>query len=726
MALSSSIVVVNEFTTKQSSGKGSRGSTPGAYVTRYMARDLATEAVTPRTHQPETFITRYMVRESATEAAGLETAADVKKGLQQSMAPDAGVSFGYGRASLSSDELASASADIQRCFDEGKTVMKTVLSFDEEYLRKNKLIPEDFSLKNRGDYRGQLDQMKLRFAIMRGLERMSRHYDDLRYVGVIQVDTAHVHAHLAMVDAGVGKTVHGVAAHAPGSQRGKIFARDKSLLRRGIDSYLDEKQTVAHLSSAVGYERRNVSTYIKKWAYESMQQEADTQLLLASLPEDKSLWRAKSRRKEMKKPNAVAREMVVKKLQEKGSPWAQAIADIQRYAMERRKREKLSLEEWMKLVKQGREDALNAAINGMYDVLKNLPEHQVSLMTPMLDVMSADLENLAPREGVEDNLTDFAYRFRSYSARKRDHDSKREQMRVNINRFDEALERGEVSNDAHALRAYWLVEEEYHRKVGAKYRHFIRIKSDEEQLHEAVTKVQEYGAKVDSLKALRSDKSLMKYKNEQEARLRGHQIYGQYGGELMTTAQGRLLLDRRVERMEQRYDRMVSELEVVAESNGYAVERDGASVQLREGGAVDFEAYKGLDMHQMTRDFRQDERVGPRTAERFFDMTTRRTQALIGAMEYLDQSGQREHIETLAVADIMAMNEVATEVRTSLILRSELAPELAAQKRSKTVRLTERVAALVEREAQERLQEQVRQYLYEGVPEAQKDVQELE
>lgn len=240
-----------------------------------------------------------------------------------------------------------------------------------------------------------------------------------------------------------------------------------------------------------------------------------------------------------------------------------------------------------------------------------------------------------------------------------------------------------------------------------------------------MTQVQEYGVKVDSLKALRSDKSLMKYKNEREARLRGHQIYGQYGGELMTTAQGRLLLDRRVERMEQRYDRMVSELEVVAESSGYTVEREGSSVQLREGDAIDFEAYKGLDMHQMTRDFRQDERVGQRTAERFFDMTTRRTEALIGAMEYLEQSGQREHIETLAVADIMEMNKVATEVRRTLMLRSELAPTLAAQKRSKTVRLTEHVAVMVEQEAQERLQEQVRQYLQEGVPVSQVDTQEL-
>ena len=42
--LSQDIVIVNEFSVKnQRSGHGSRGSTPGHYVLRYMARDDAVE-----------------------------------------------------------------------------------------------------------------------------------------------------------------------------------------------------------------------------------------------------------------------------------------------------------------------------------------------------------------------------------------------------------------------------------------------------------------------------------------------------------------------------------------------------------------------------------------------------------------------------------------------------------------------------------------------------------
>ena len=70
MALDRSIVIVNEYTVKNSSGSGgSRGGTPGAYVTRYMARDLATEQVAPIIkNSAQAYITRYMARDNAVEA----------------------------------------------------------------------------------------------------------------------------------------------------------------------------------------------------------------------------------------------------------------------------------------------------------------------------------------------------------------------------------------------------------------------------------------------------------------------------------------------------------------------------------------------------------------------------------------------------------------------------------------------------------------------------------
>ena len=72
--------------------------------------------------------------------------------------------------------------------------------------------------------------MKLRMAIMHGLNRMSSGsggFDDLRFVGVVQVDSEHLHCHLAMVDAGTGRRMPN------GQQKGKLLDRHKSRLRRG-------------------------------------------------------------------------------------------------------------------------------------------------------------------------------------------------------------------------------------------------------------------------------------------------------------------------------------------------------------------------------------------------------------------------------------------------------------------------------------------------------------
>ena len=67
MGLAQGIVIVNEYTINKG-GKGSRGSTPGDYVTNYMSRGTATETLTPvKLTEQEDYITRYMTRKDAVE-----------------------------------------------------------------------------------------------------------------------------------------------------------------------------------------------------------------------------------------------------------------------------------------------------------------------------------------------------------------------------------------------------------------------------------------------------------------------------------------------------------------------------------------------------------------------------------------------------------------------------------------------------------------------------------
>ena len=141
MGLDQSIVVVNEFSLKTPDG-GTRGGTPGDYVLRYMAREGASEAHGPALRQDmDSYVTKYMAREGAAEAAFPrdKTYREVKRagGL-------GGMAFSQDLLSLSESDLRERSREIQQAFDSGKTVLKTVLSFDTEYLERMGVLPEGF------------------------------------------------------------------------------------------------------------------------------------------------------------------------------------------------------------------------------------------------------------------------------------------------------------------------------------------------------------------------------------------------------------------------------------------------------------------------------------------------------------------------------------------------------------------------------------------------------
>lgn len=709
MSLKQSIIVVNEYTVKSKTGKGSRGGTPGSYVTRYMARELATEPLAPiRRQRTDDFILRYMARDSATEAA--VSRPDIKNRFKASQGAG-GVAFGYGQVSLSDDELKAASADIQEWFDKGHTVLKTVLSFDQEYLRKHGIIPKDFVCTKKGDYRGHLDQMKLRLAVMRGLERMeSAFYDDLRYVGVIQVDTEHVHCHLAMVDAGRGTVT------PDGTQRGKINAPAKAMLRRGMDAWLDEKQTVRHMSSAVGYERRNVITFVKRWAHQQMLREALPQFLIACLPEDRRLWRAGTNHASMNKPNRIVRQLVEEVLARPESPLPQAMEQVYDYANHRREAESLTAGQWRRLVNDGREKIIERGINGVYGLLRALPDDLLRVRTPMLDVMGMDYGEVAARaaetsqQGKQDDLLGFSFRLRSYSTRLQHHREKRAEYHENARVWERADDAGIASVSSRALYDFYLEEEGYHARCAAKYQKFLSFASTETQWQGKWEKVAEYGEHLLSLESLRRDGSLRKMKDPDQAEQLGRDIYGQAGGHLLTIRgkAGTDVLDDRIARMRRSYEGRIAELRAELASQGLKLEitsdPEGKSPDvgaISAGAEYDFDEVKGLDLHHMRYDFSTDVEVGTKARKQFIQWARSRMLHCSRAVAYLKASGQADLIENMPVADVQAMNDLADKVSgdTRAVLPSEVAAlsrKREVLRRSRTVRLDTQIVRQVE------------------------------
>ena len=652
MSLKQSVVIVNEYTIKNAKG-GSRGGSPGSYVLRYMARDKAVEDLTPVRFDNEDYILRYMAREEATEVC--DSVPNLKRSMRK-IQGKGGIAFGYGEVSLSHKQLLAASKDIQKNFDNGKTVLKTVLSFDEEYLRDNNIIDDDFEFKKKGDYRGNIDQMKLRMAIMNGLDRLGRQYDDLQYIGVIQVDTAHVHCHLAMVDRGVGTLAK------DGTQKGKISEKGKKEIRRGIDMFLDDKQAVRMMTSNVTHDKRNALCFIKKYTHKTMDKNGFTQFLVACLPNDKRKWRANTNDKEMRKANELTREFVMQVLAEPDSGYREAMQDINKYAIYRRDNEGLSMAEYDTLVRAGRDRLISDCMNGVYATIKNIPDSQRNIRTPLLDVMSADYSEII-EEHRDDPIIEFGFKLRSYASRLDHHKKERNKYKAAVKHYDDTEN---VSEDSKPLYDFFKEEEEYNTMLMAKYQHFLAFLPAEEEYEEDFKRITDYEARMDLYDRMRNDPSpaRMSAENAEDYCLR---VYGMHGGRYATFDPSQF--DKRYDIMKLTYDEM--RLEFNDKLLEYGLVYDGRGVKHQT--LYEFDDVKALDLHHLRYDWTYDVPISKRNVDAFINVANVRHNMYEAACEYLHKSEQDFAIDNLPGEDIKIMKNLADKMQVNAVLVSNKA-----------------------------------------------------
>ena len=649
MGLKQSIVVVNEYTIKNKKG-GSRGGTPGDYVTRYMARTGATEDLTPvRLEDADAYITRYMARKEAAET--LNSVNEIKRGMKDAQGYG-GLAFGYGDISLSDKKLRQVSRDIQQNFDKGKTVMKTVLSFDEEYLRETGIITPDFHLTKRGDYRGHVDQMKLRRAIMHGLDRLSKQYDDLQYVGVIQVDTAHLHCHLAMVDRGKGNITPN------GTQKGKLSSRAKDIIRRGIDASLDMQKQMHMMASQVGYDKINAISYIKKYTHRIMSEHGLPQFLIMCLPEDKRLWRADTNRKEMQKPNAIVREYVMQMLRQPNSGYIAALQRIDKYAKSRQVKEDLSGREYRTLVKNGKERLVKDCMNGVYQVLSRIPDSDKTVWTPMMSAMSMSYDEMSAEQ--DDPMIEFGFKLRSYSNRLQYH-------KKEVNKYHEAVKQYEQtqnpSEDSKPLYEFFKFEEDYNAKLMCKYQYFLSFLPATGEYEDDFDALMQYKDRIDRMYQMKNDKS-MKHMLSTNAEMYGRQTYGLHGGQYVVI--GPQVLDIRLSAMQDRYSEMKDDFKFKLSTYGMTFKDDEVSTEK----PYVFDDVKALDIHHLSYDWTYDFQVSKPNVEEFIEYADKRYKLYQDARQYLVNSGQDAFVDMFAVKDIELMHDTADKMRVNTTLES--------------------------------------------------------
>lgn len=494
MGLKQDIVIKSEFT-NNAKGRGSRGATPGQYVMRYMAREDATEVLAPvRIGFDSDAFVRYMIREQATEELKAKQDEAIERNNDAHGSPAlvkhrfkqieklSGRAFGSRGLSLSHDQLLESSRVIQQAFDEGHSVQKIVLSFTEEYLRETGVLNPNFKYSGRGSYKGQIDQLKLRQAISKGVEQMTKtgKFINPEWVGTIQLDTAHVHAHIALVDTEFSR----YRMKQDGADRGKINEREKKMFRKGIHFALEDMKSLKSFHKQVDVERQNVVAFVKDYAYSVIKDNASMQLLIASLPENRKHWRYGTNRKGMKQANKIATSIIERVFQQEPdrSGYTQAMNAIYQYADESAKKNKLSRKEKQQLIKNGREKLVERSVNALYDTIKQLDKRFFHVRTPMIDIQSSSDEELAQAlvavskkksKSSEFDPVSFMLRVRGYHDRQEIHKNEAKELFELIEGYDDAFHQGLVDDTAHVMRLYYEEELQYHMGLTDKYRKFL-------------------------------------------------------------------------------------------------------------------------------------------------------------------------------------------------------------------------------------------------------------
>lgn len=651
MSLKQSIVIKSRFSVPLGNGKGSRGGTPGEYVKRYMARNTAIENIAPtRLDDMQGAFARYDERELASEEE--DSIPSMKRRMKKAQ-KKGGIAFGDDDVALSDKKLNDISQAIQEQFNRGKTAIETIMSFDEEYLRENGCLDPDFVHEERGDFAGHIDQLKLRKAIMNGISRLNRHFDDLHYVGVIQVDTNHVHCHILLMDFGEGQKA------SDGMQRGKLTAREMRMMRHGVDLFLDAKQRVRVMSSSVMHDKRNAVCYIKKFTHKTLDEQGLPQFLISCLPDNRNHWSANSNRKDMRKANAIVRDFVLDILQPDGqnaSPmYRKAHESIVSYADARQEREGISDEERMKLIRNGEETLIRSCMNGVYATLKEIPKSQLTVRTPMLEAMSMDYEEMAS-QAVNDPMMEFGFRLRSYSNRLHYHRKEYHRFRNEAKAYDDAEDKSEASK---ALGDYLAFERDYQRMLMVKYLHFLSFVPPDENIKLEFDNIMHMKDRVETIEGM-ADDEMFQVLNEEEADAYGLREYGIGRGSYIKKLPD--IWQRRVEHSKEQYDAAVADFR--SKLQDFGLDFDGKGVTRDK--PYTFDEVKALDIHHLGYDFPYDVRMSKKNADLFIKFAKERSQKLEGAVSYLKNTDQADKVSELPIQDVASMRSFAATIEGAM------------------------------------------------------------
>jgi hypothetical protein len=387
----------------------------------------------------------------------------------------------------------------------------------------------------------------------------------------------------------------------------------------------------------------------------------------------------------MQKANAIVREYVEQVFEQPDSGYDKAMRDIGEYAKTRADREDLTGEQYRRLIRNGRERLVDDCVNGVYSVLKNIPQDRIRTRTPMLDVMSMEYTDMAA-EAVSDPMMEFGFKLRSYSSRLEHHRRERHRYHDARKQYEDAEAKGQVSEESHPLKVFYAEEEEYNAMLMAKYQYFLSFLPPEEEYKEQFDELMDYRDRIRRMDIMLQDKGMAR-RSPESAEDYGRRVYDMHGGRYMVTAP--MVLERRLDKMLDTYDEKVEEFQLALADRGMVFEADENSAHVARRPAYAFDDVKALDLHHLSYDFPFEADVSKVNVDSFVAMSERRYSAYQGAVAYLENSGQADYISELPGADVKLMKEVADRMAQQPVIRSMKGSPSGRRGRGLTVSLDE-------------------------------------
>lgn len=526
MDLSKHVVIRSKFGAQA-------GGTPGQYIRTYTSRENATEALTPYSDQNliaafyRSQYERRQANQAVVEKAGTR---DGLKVVNEHITPQSSRLFGSEGYVYSTQQFEEAIEKTEGALERGHTLITPVISFTHAYLVENKVVPEDFPepREEKGeDYRGYVDQLKLRRSITEGMKEMTRsmQFVDPIWTGSIHLDTQNVHCHVTLIEGGphyevpesrrvrvpkkewtlqpsgqmhesVIKDERGRIVYEDLGERGKINQQARDQFRQGLNREL------VYLRDYTPYISKDNPHYTMEQQYSGLLELSNTKLSLQlmrvyqHLPEDRGLWKYPSTNPRMLEANREAERFT--ELLKKDHPLA---LGLHQYKRTLKAQAKHIPSEHQRLYEQTKEQDLHdILINRLYDRLRKtkvvskeepLPKdtrdetyvrevvyteqlkHSM-IQEQMLKDLLADAHqgNSKLQEGTVRSLS-LEYRLRAYSSR---FDAAKEEAGLYDylkEEYETFEEEGRVSSDSKPMYEFYEVESRYYNGVMDKYRYLL-------------------------------------------------------------------------------------------------------------------------------------------------------------------------------------------------------------------------------------------------------------